>query len=122
MRQTMSNEAYIIMLKLRYLIPILEKREDDLRQNCEKEEDTYGYRVTECWGKQNGAHNRHQALVDALVALFNSANFHVQKDANVRCFGNSHGGNLRPADILADGEVNNGSKDCIDAAVVSNMC
>jgi hypothetical protein len=29
---------------------------------------------------------------------------------------------LRPADILADGEGNNGTQDCLDATVISNMC
>jgi hypothetical protein len=29
---------------------------------------------------------------------------------------------LQPADILAKGEGNNGSHDCIVATVVSNMC
>jgi len=104
MGQTMSNEAYIAMLKFRYLIPIGEEREDGLCQNCGKEGDMYGYHVTKCGGKQNGTHTRHQTLVGTLVALFRGAGFHPKKDANVRCLGNSYGGNLRPANISADGE------------------
>jgi hypothetical protein len=118
----MSNEAYIAMLKFRYLIPILEKREVGLCQNCGKEEDVYGCHVTKYGGKQNAIHTCHQTLVVALIALFNAANFQAQKDANDRCLSNSHGGNLRPADILADGQDSNGSQDCMDATVVSNMC
>jgi hypothetical protein len=95
---------------------------DGLCRNCGQKDDVYGYHATKCVERCNGLHIRHQTVINALVALLNAAGLHAIKDANVRCLGNTEGGNLRPADILTDGEGNNGNQDCIDATVVSNLC
>jgi hypothetical protein len=113
--QTMPNLSYRTALQFRYSIPMLE---EGICLNCNQEGDPYGFHAAKC----RGLHNRHQVLVKAVTAALNMGNFHAKMDANVRCLGINHDGNLRPADILADGEGNNGSQDCIDVTIVSNMC
>jgi hypothetical protein len=113
--QTMSNRQFIAALQFRYGIPMLASS-DCL--NCNEAGDVYGFHAARC----RGNHSRHQVLVKALTAVYNMANLKAQMDAKVSCLDENSFGNLRPADILADGEGNNGSQDCVDVTIVSNMC
>ena len=114
--QTMTNTAYVTMLKMRFAIPVHVAGEC---KNCGKMATSSGYHSLLCNGVFNGRLVRHEITSEGVVDILRSGNFNPIKNAKVCCLGSKNEA-LRPADILSDGD-RIGSQVCIDITVVSNM-
>jgi hypothetical protein len=115
--QTMTNTAYVTMLKMRFVIPV---HRAGLCKNCGKMAPPSGYYAYLYGGLFNGRHVRHEITSDGVVEVLRSGGFNPIKNAKVCCLGAKNEA-LRPADILSDGD-RIGSQVCNDVTVVSNMC